>query len=322
MPAPLKGIKEHSPLALTRNRTKGTLKTFNSVAKWSPMEDELLIRLVQGKTDINWETVSSHFPNKTLHEVIGRWEKVLDPSLVKGSWTRQEDEFIISWVAAHGASSWTKLAEHLPGRIGKQCRERWHNSLNPQLNKSSWSLKEDEIITEYHQKWGNKWARIAQLLPGRTDNAVKNRWNSTLKKKLISENKLPNEVHEKAKEPNQVLKEKPSSVYQIETPVDAIKGVTSKPPILKLNNGIIQSDLIFPPYSSPITSMDESKLPFLEISFDTPFQPTLQSPNTDITEQFDFGLTTNSKSDESLSASLLIEPDNDCHLFNYSVAYL
>ena len=92
-------------------------------------------------------------------------------------------------VQIYGMKNWAKVAEELANigsrkKTGKQCRERWHNHLDPTIVKKGWSPEEDEIMFFEHRKHGNKWTVIAESLPGRTDNSIKNHFYSTIRRSL------------------------------------------------------------------------------------------------------------------------------------------
>ncbi|XP_078441555.1 myb-related protein 308-like isoform X2 [Wolffia australiana] len=105
----------------------------------------------------------------------------------KGAWTKEEDQRLIAYIRAHGEGSWRSLPK-VAGllRCGKSCRLRWINYLRPDLKRGNFTEEEDELIIKLHEVMGNKWSLIAGRLPGRTDNEIKNYWNTHIRRKLLS----------------------------------------------------------------------------------------------------------------------------------------
>ena len=222
-------------MAPTRVRQRTSSAGKNK--SWSVEDDHKLASLVVDSQPVNWFEICKHFPNRTQTQVMERWTKVLDPALLKGSWTRQEDETIIKYVAHHGTKSWARLAALLPGRIGKQCRERWVNHLNPTINHGPWTPAEDQLLIDLHSQFGNHWTKIGEMMPSRSDNAIKNRWNSTLAKRA-----------QLSAEPQAAETPAPTPIKKVPRhPFPSISVLTTDSPIVPSSESNIAGSLLLSP---------------------------------------------------------------------------
>eukprot|EP00879_Flechtneria_rotunda_P002251 GHRR01002439.1.p1 GENE.GHRR01002439.1~~GHRR01002439.1.p1 ORF type:complete len:1108 (+),score=578.17 GHRR01002439.1:1014-4337(+) len=111
-------------------------------------------------------------------------------------WSPEEHELLSQVVARFGNSrKWSEIAKHVPGRTGKQCRERWVNHMNPDIKKGAWDVAEELLLCKWHSILGSHWARITKKLEGRTENAVKNHWNAAQRAKHPSRRQTPLNIY-------------------------------------------------------------------------------------------------------------------------------
>ncbi|GMF44675.1 unnamed protein product [Phytophthora fragariaefolia] len=145
--------------------------------RWTKSQDAALRESVRIHGEKNWKAIAELVPGRNHAQCLQRWRKVLKPGLVKGHWSFEEDQ-VLEYLVTQGCNNWGQIAERIPGRTPKQCRERWKNHLDPAINKGPYTEEEDSVILTAQARLGNKWSQISQLLKGRTEDSVKIRWKS------------------------------------------------------------------------------------------------------------------------------------------------
>jgi myb proto-oncogene protein len=148
--------------------------------QWTTEEDTLLISLAL-HLNRRWSKICKNFENKTRNQCYLRYLSI-NPSIKKGLWEPAEDQKLLEGVSLYG-KKWSKIAKAcFSNRTSKQIRERYMNYLYPEVKNGKFSLDEEIRILELHNRFGNRWKLISQFVPGRSSDAIKNRFNSSIKR--------------------------------------------------------------------------------------------------------------------------------------------
>lgn len=189
-----KPASNEDEIAIDGQKTRKPRTVVNE--KWSTEEDSRLAKAVKEHGAKNWKNIAKIVGgSRTDVQCLHRWRKVISPELVKGPWTSSEDKIIIEEVQKVNSLAnvkWSEIAQRLHGRIGKQCRERYLNYLDASIKRTEWTEEEDRILFEIQRVIGNRWCEIAKVLPGRSENNVKNRYNSKIRNVYMT--KYPNQM--------------------------------------------------------------------------------------------------------------------------------
>ena len=168
----------------TKNTTTKVLRTKDNSSKpaknWTVEEDKILSNLACVKNK-NFSEISKKIPGRTSFQCRMRWSKIKQ-GIKKGQWSLHEDKLLKEWIEKNGPTKWEQCGRFIHGRSGKQCREHWSNCLNPSLVKGDWTAEEDFLIMHFYEKCNGSWKKIIHLFNGRTENSIKNRFFSELRK--------------------------------------------------------------------------------------------------------------------------------------------
>ncbi|CAD8172726.1 unnamed protein product [Paramecium octaurelia] len=141
---------------------------------WTPNEDKLLQKAVKLHNS-NWKTIAEYFVGRNGSQCSQRWKRIKPQFEKKKFWTPEEDKFLESLIQKY-QFEWKTITSYMDGRSSKQVRERYINHLDPLINKKPWTQEEDQQLWALYQQFGPKWSNISQILQGRPENSIKNRY--------------------------------------------------------------------------------------------------------------------------------------------------
>lgn len=162
---------------------------------WSEEEDKILIEKSKEYGYKNWATVASFIPGRSAIQCSARYKRI-QPGLIKGAWTPEEDQELLRLYRYYG-KNWSHISKSMPHRTGKQIRDRFLNALDDNLKKDKFTKEEDRKVVKWYKVYGNSWCRIAKKIKGRTGDMVKNRFYSSLKNHLDEFDEEEKEIKKK-----------------------------------------------------------------------------------------------------------------------------
>jgi hypothetical protein len=172
----------YSPCSYSSQRPIFSIIKIKNRKKWSDNDDSKLIGLARKFNEKHWREISDNFANKNPLQCFSRYKRI-KPGIIKGSWTKEEDDQIVQLVKVYG-KSWSKISKILISRNGKQIRDRYINVLDPFIKKGKFSEDEDQKLIELYYKYGPKWSTISKFFPNRTADMIKNRFHSSIKRTI------------------------------------------------------------------------------------------------------------------------------------------
>ncbi|CAD8081395.1 unnamed protein product [Paramecium primaurelia] len=168
---------------------------------WNTKEDNLLKKGIQ-ICGINWIAIAQYLPNRNPNQCAQRWKRLQgNRSRTNQFWSPEEDVMLLQLISQFG-KQWSKIAKIFQNRSGKQCRNRFVNTLDPKLKQHSFTQEEDQLIYEYYLEFGPKWSQISKFIEGRSDNQIKNRFYNHIRTEYlqIQNPYYTKQTHQKPKE--------------------------------------------------------------------------------------------------------------------------